>query len=172
MAIHWQDCYGKDDWMLGECVYAHRQAQALLFPVRERQTNGSAKSQLSPVRSEFKKLDFTEPKPLIDQVDLGCTHSEIVSEESNVKTKIEKFAKITTTDTEAKSTEKTETRQVVSWSYDMKGLAGKNRGTFSSSLALTSVEQSSKAATHCVDDHPSTNAKLWVISPMHVLKLC
>ena len=84
-----------------------------------------------PYVVRFKKIDFAEPTPLIDQVDLGCTHSEIVSKESNVKTKIDLFAKITTTDTEAKSTDKTETRQVVSWSYDMKGLAGKNRGTFS-----------------------------------------
>ena len=106
MAIHWQDCYGKDDWMLGECVDAHRQAQLSFSLFVSDKQMALRKASLAPMWLDFKKIDFAEPTPLIDQVDLGCTHSEIVSKESNVKTKIDLFAKITTTDTEAKSTDK------------------------------------------------------------------
>ena len=106
---------------------------------------------------ELKNIDFAEPTPLIAQVDLGCTQSEIVSKESHVKDKIDLFAKITTTDTEAKSTDKTETIQVISWSYDMKGHAGKTVERF-----LVSWR------THPWNSHQRPQHTVWMVTHLRM----
>ena len=104
----------------------------LLSSLCRRQTRGWETVHLGLDVENFfgHKIDPEEPTPLIDQVYSGCPQRESKTKESDVKSETHSCAKISTTDTQAKSKVKSlENRKNVSESNDMNGPQGEMRGT-------------------------------------------
>ena len=68
------------------------------------------------------KIDLEDPTKLIDQVFLGCTHREATIDEGTIRTKTERFQRITTSNVEETPNTKTahKAQRVSSWRYDSK----------------------------------------------------
>ena len=131
-----------------ESLYVHRQADLFLSVFADDKNMAGRRTSLAPIWLKLKKsIDLEEPAPLIDQVCSGYTQRESVTEESNVKTKGNLFAQITTTETDVKSKMKDVDKiRVASWSCDMKGHAEKCVERHCD-LARKSVDQLSKVST-------------------------
>ena len=108
-----------------EGLYVHRQADLFLSVFADDKNMAGRRTSLAPIWLKLKRsIDLEEPAPLVDQVYSGYTQRESVTVESNVKTKGNLFAKITTTETDVKSNMKDVDKiRVASWSCDMKGHA-------------------------------------------------
>ena len=66
------------------------------------------------------KIDLEDPTKLIDQENLGCTHREATIDEGTIRTKTERFQRITTSNVEETPNTKTahKAQRVSSWRYD------------------------------------------------------
>ena len=134
-AIHWQDCFVKNigrsltarksgkSTQLGMSFF-HRQNYILRIIIMSTTMSGWKKVSLATIwvgNKSKNKIDLEELTPLINRVYSGCTQRESKTNLWKVMAKSDFFAKITTTDTEAKSQIKElRHRKVVSWSYDKK----------------------------------------------------
>ena len=153
MAIHRQDCHGKErleEVLLQEGWEKSTQLgmpacsptrSTLVMSVCRRHTHVWEKRKLSPMWVKLKKRIVEEPTPLIDQVYLGCTQRGSVTNKSVVKLMSGLFAKIATTDTEAKfKIKKPGTWESRSLELRHEGPCGKLRGTLSVDTIINSLD--------------------------------
>ena len=101
------------------------------------------------------KIDLEDPTKVIDQVYLGCTHREATIDEETMRTKTERFQRITTSNVEETPNTKTvhKAKMVSSWRYDSRQNHTDQCGKRYCELAQTCVSQLKQVATPCTHDH-------------------